>query len=77
MIMGSASLNSVKYEGSSIKRFLQFCRMCLTFSIKGGERSNKEEASDEDEDTEYFDAMEDSPAFITVTASESSQHRSV
>uniref|UniRef100_A0A8C7ZWE7 Oxysterol-binding protein n=1 Tax=Oryzias sinensis TaxID=183150 RepID=A0A8C7ZWE7_9TELE len=42
-----------------------------------GERSNKEEASDEDEDTEYFDAMEDSPAFITVTASESSQHRSM
>uniref|UniRef100_A0A3P9MEG7 Oxysterol-binding protein n=1 Tax=Oryzias latipes TaxID=8090 RepID=A0A3P9MEG7_ORYLA len=39
--------------------------------------SNKEEASDEDEDTEYFDAMEDSPAFITVTASESSQHRSM
>ncbi|XP_041855012.1 oxysterol-binding protein 2 isoform X2 [Melanotaenia boesemani] len=42
---------------------------------KGSERSNKEEASDEDEDTEYFDAMEDSPAFITVTASESTQHR--
>uniref|UniRef100_A0A3B3CXM6 Oxysterol-binding protein n=1 Tax=Oryzias melastigma TaxID=30732 RepID=A0A3B3CXM6_ORYME len=40
-------------------------------------RSNKEEASDEDEDTEYFDAMEDSPAFITVTASESTQHRSM
>uniref|UniRef100_A0A3B3B7A5 Oxysterol-binding protein n=1 Tax=Oryzias melastigma TaxID=30732 RepID=A0A3B3B7A5_ORYME len=39
--------------------------------------SNKEEASDEDEDTEYFDAMEDSPAFITVTASESTQHRSM
>ena len=46
-------------------------------SIEGTERSNKEEASDEDEDTEYFDAMEDSPAFITVTASESTQHRSV
>uniref|UniRef100_A0A3B4GET5 Oxysterol-binding protein n=1 Tax=Pundamilia nyererei TaxID=303518 RepID=A0A3B4GET5_9CICH len=44
---------------------------------KGSERSRKEEASDEDEDTEYFDAMEDSPAFITVTASESTQHRSV
>uniref|UniRef100_A0A3Q0RSY9 Oxysterol-binding protein n=1 Tax=Amphilophus citrinellus TaxID=61819 RepID=A0A3Q0RSY9_AMPCI len=44
---------------------------------KGSERSQKEEASDEDEDTEYFDAMEDSPAFITVTASESTQHRSV
>ncbi|KAM4577158.1 oxysterol-binding protein 2 isoform 2-T2 [Odontesthes bonariensis] len=42
---------------------------------KGSERLKKEEASDEDEDTEYFDAMEDSPAFITVTASESTQHR--
>ncbi|XP_047005967.1 oxysterol-binding protein 2 isoform X1 [Ictalurus punctatus] len=39
------------------------------------ERSRKEEASDEDEDTEYFDAMEDSPAFITVTATDVSQHR--
>uniref|UniRef100_A0AAR2L8D4 Oxysterol-binding protein n=1 Tax=Pygocentrus nattereri TaxID=42514 RepID=A0AAR2L8D4_PYGNA len=29
----------------------------------------KEEASDEDEDTEYFDAMEDSPAFITSSPS--------
>uniref|UniRef100_A0A8C5TY72 Oxysterol-binding protein n=1 Tax=Malurus cyaneus samueli TaxID=2593467 RepID=A0A8C5TY72_9PASS len=28
----------------------------------------KGEASDEDEETEYFDAMEDAPAFITVTA---------
>uniref|UniRef100_A0AAZ3P3H0 Oxysterol-binding protein n=1 Tax=Oncorhynchus tshawytscha TaxID=74940 RepID=A0AAZ3P3H0_ONCTS len=34
----------------------------------------KGEASDEDEDTEYFDAMEDSPAFITVTATENTQH---
>ncbi|KAM9393214.1 oxysterol-binding protein 2 isoform 2-T2 [Pholidichthys leucotaenia] len=42
---------------------------------KGSERPHKEEASDEDEDTEYFDAMEDSPAFITVTATESTQHR--
>ncbi|GAA6078898.1 oxysterol-binding protein 2 isoform X1, partial [Tachysurus ichikawai] len=40
------------------------------------ERSRKGEASDEDEDTEYFDAMEDSPAFITVTATDVSQHRS-
>ncbi|XP_034397081.1 oxysterol-binding protein 2 isoform X1 [Cyclopterus lumpus] len=39
------------------------------------ERLHKEEASDEDEDTEFFDAMEDSPAFITVTATENSQHR--
>ncbi|KAG9354926.1 hypothetical protein JZ751_001639, partial [Albula glossodonta] len=33
----------------------------------GNERPQKGEASDEDEDTEYFDAMEDSPAFITIT----------
>uniref|UniRef100_A0A8C5EII4 Oxysterol-binding protein n=1 Tax=Gouania willdenowi TaxID=441366 RepID=A0A8C5EII4_GOUWI len=44
---------------------------------KGSERSRKEEASDEDEDTEYFDAMEDSPAFITVTTSDNIQHRLV
>lgn len=44
---------------------------------EGSERPRKEEASDEDEDTEYFDAMEDAPAFITVTATESTQHRSV
>lgn len=44
---------------------------------QGSERAPKEEASDEDEDTEYFDAMEDSPAFITVTATENTQHRSV
>uniref|UniRef100_H3DEJ2 Oxysterol-binding protein n=1 Tax=Tetraodon nigroviridis TaxID=99883 RepID=H3DEJ2_TETNG len=42
---------------------------------KGSERLHKEEASDEDEDTEFFDAMEDSPAFITVTATENTQHR--
>ncbi|XP_034004678.1 oxysterol-binding protein 2 isoform X1 [Trematomus bernacchii] len=41
----------------------------------GSERLRKEEASDEDGDTEYFDAMEDSPAFITVTATENAQHR--
>ncbi|KAM6965508.1 oxysterol-binding protein 2 [Aplochiton taeniatus] len=41
----------------------------------GSERPQKGEASDEDEDTEYFDAMEDSPAFITVTTSENTQHR--
>lgn len=50
---------------------------CICVPIEGSERPHKEEASDEDEDTEYFDAMEDSPAFITVTASENTQHRSV
>lgn len=50
-------------------------QMNVYFSTEG--RLHKEEASDEDEDTEYFDAMEDSPAFITVTATENTQHRSV
>ncbi|XP_060105816.1 oxysterol-binding protein 2 isoform X1 [Heteronotia binoei] len=35
----------------------------------------KGEASDEDEDTEYFDAMEDAPSFITVAADPSKLHR--
>ncbi|XP_048836635.1 oxysterol-binding protein 2 isoform X2 [Brienomyrus brachyistius] len=42
---------------------------------KGSERPQKGEASDEDEDTEYFDAMEDAPAFITVTATDHTQHK--
>lgn len=46
----------------------------LCFLTEGSERLHKEEASDEDE---FFDAMEDSPAFITVTATENTQHRSV
>lgn len=51
--------------------------MNVYVATKGSERLHKEEASDEDEDTEYFDAMEDSPAFITVTATDNTQHRSV
>uniref|UniRef100_A0A3P9QDH5 Oxysterol-binding protein n=1 Tax=Poecilia reticulata TaxID=8081 RepID=A0A3P9QDH5_POERE len=43
----------------------------------GSERVSKEDASDEDEDSEYFDAMDDSTEFITVTASENTQHKSV
>ncbi|XP_034026205.1 oxysterol-binding protein 2 isoform X2 [Thalassophryne amazonica] len=45
----------------------------LTTNKEGNERPLKEEASDEDD--EYFDAMEDSPTFITVTATENTQHR--
>ncbi|XP_038618517.1 oxysterol-binding protein 2 isoform X1 [Tachyglossus aculeatus] len=41
---------------------------------KAGLVSFKGEASDEDEETEYFDAMEDAPDFITVTA-DPKQHR--
>lgn len=50
--------------------------LCIYACTGVSERPRKEEASDEDEDTEYFDAMEDSPAFITVTATDPSQHRS-
>ncbi|XP_013986692.1 oxysterol-binding protein 2 isoform X1 [Salmo salar] len=41
----------------------------------GGERRRAGDASDENEDTEFFDAVEDSPAFITVTATDHTQHR--
>ncbi|XP_046901137.1 oxysterol-binding protein 2 [Hypomesus transpacificus] len=41
-----------------------------------GAGSNQEmDDSDENEDTEFFDAMEDSPSFITVTATNHSQHK--
>ncbi|KAM4808480.1 oxysterol-binding protein 2 [Rhinophrynus dorsalis] len=43
-------------------------------TAKGNAQAVKGEASDEDEETEYFDAMEDAPAFITVTA-DPKQHR--
>uniref|UniRef100_A0A8C8H0H7 Oxysterol-binding protein n=1 Tax=Oncorhynchus tshawytscha TaxID=74940 RepID=A0A8C8H0H7_ONCTS len=46
-------------------------------STHPGQRTQEGDASDENEDTEFFDAMEDSPAFITVTASDHTQHRSV
>ncbi|XP_063000336.1 oxysterol-binding protein 2 isoform X2 [Elgaria multicarinata webbii] len=47
-----------------------------THVSKGGSvQSVKGEASDEDEETEYFDAMEDAHAFITVAADPSKHHR--
>ncbi|XP_071880256.1 oxysterol-binding protein 2 isoform X5 [Anas platyrhynchos] len=47
-----------------------------TGTAKGSVQSSKGEASDEDEETEYFDAMEDAPAFITVTADPKHHRRS-
>ncbi|XP_022536881.2 oxysterol-binding protein 2 isoform X1 [Astyanax mexicanus] len=41
---------------------------------QGSERSGEVDTSDENEDVEFFDAMEDSPAFITVPASNHTQH---
>ncbi|XP_034953421.1 oxysterol-binding protein 2 [Zootoca vivipara] len=47
-----------------------------TRASKGGSvQSVKAEASDEDEETQYFDAMEDAQAFITVAADPSKHHR--
>ncbi|KAG8456205.1 hypothetical protein GDO86_002121 [Hymenochirus boettgeri] len=43
---------------------------------KGSVQAIKGEASDEDEETEYFDAMEDAPAFITVTTNPKQHRRS-
>ncbi|XP_065548230.1 oxysterol-binding protein 2 isoform X1 [Lathamus discolor] len=49
----------------------------ITSTAKAGSvQSAKGEASDEDEETEYFDAMEDAPAFITVTADPKHHRRS-
>lgn len=78
----SLSWTLVKYEPLPCDDCAGFER-CLHLPVNvyvsttGSERLHKEEASDEDEDTEYFDAMEDSPAFITVTATDNTQHRSV
>lgn len=47
--------------------------MCC--SSEGVERTPEGESSEENEDIEFFDAMEDSPAFITVPADDHSQHR--
>lgn len=48
---------------------------CPVFVAVGVERSQEGDASDENDDAEFFDAMEDSPAFITVTASGDIQHK--
>ncbi|XP_048369877.1 oxysterol-binding protein 2 [Sphaerodactylus townsendi] len=47
----------------------------VTRALKGSVSTVKGEASDEDEDTEYFDAMEDAPSFITVAADPTKHHR--
>lgn len=48
---------------------------CPVFLAVGVERSQEGDASDENDEAEFFDAMEDSPAFITVTASGNIQHK--
>ncbi|XP_064530622.1 oxysterol-binding protein 2 isoform X2 [Pseudopipra pipra] len=48
----------------------------ISSTAKGSVQPAKGEASDEDEETEYFDAMEDAPAFITVTADPKHHRRS-
>lgn len=47
---------------------------CPVIALVGVERSQEGDASDENEDAEFFDAMEDS-AYITVTASDHTQHK--
>lgn len=40
----------------------------IPFYLKGPAATGKGEASDEDDDNEFFDAMEEAPEFITVPA---------
>uniref|UniRef100_A0A3Q3L844 Oxysterol-binding protein n=1 Tax=Labrus bergylta TaxID=56723 RepID=A0A3Q3L844_9LABR len=70
------TIEQLAKQHNSLERAWREAPTSKTCSLEGSERLPKEEASD-DEDTEFFDAMEDSPAFITVTATESTQHRSV
>uniref|UniRef100_A0A8C6P3Z6 Oxysterol-binding protein n=1 Tax=Nothobranchius furzeri TaxID=105023 RepID=A0A8C6P3Z6_NOTFU len=44
-------------------------------SYAGVERSQEGDASDENEEAEFFDAMEDSPSFITVTTGGETQRK--
>uniref|UniRef100_A0A667YGC2 Oxysterol-binding protein n=2 Tax=Myripristis murdjan TaxID=586833 RepID=A0A667YGC2_9TELE len=71
------TIEQLAKQHNSLERAWREAPVLSASTPKGSERPLKEEASDEDEDTEYFDAMEDSPAFITVTATENTQHRSV
>lgn len=49
-------------------------RIMIKAAVAAGvEHSQEGDASDEND--EFFDAMEDSPAFITVTAGGNVQHR--
>lgn len=49
-------------------------RSCPVFAV-GVERTQEGDESDENDDAEFFDAMEDSPAFITVTTSGDIKHK--
>uniref|UniRef100_A0A4W5RIS5 Oxysterol binding protein 2b n=1 Tax=Hucho hucho TaxID=62062 RepID=A0A4W5RIS5_9TELE len=71
------TIEQLAKQHNSLERAWREAPTLSTNTPIGSERLQKGEASDEDEDTEYFDAMEDSPAFITVTATENTQHRSV
>lgn len=48
---------------------------CPVLAAVGVERSQEGDASDENDEAEFFDAMEDSPAFITVTATGNIEHK--
>lgn len=47
---------------------MKLCFVSILFSLKGPAATGKGEASDEDDDNEFFDAMEEAPEFITVPA---------
>lgn len=47
---------------------MEICFVLILFSLEGPAATGKGEASDEDDDNEFFDAMEEAPEFITVPA---------
>uniref|UniRef100_A0A667YND2 Oxysterol-binding protein n=2 Tax=Myripristis murdjan TaxID=586833 RepID=A0A667YND2_9TELE len=68
------TIEQLAKQHNSLERAWREAPVLSASTPKGSERPLKEEASDEDEDTEYFDAMEDSPAFITVTLKDLHAH---
>lgn len=52
-----------------------FMLTCPTFVPAGVERSQEGDASDENEEAEFFDAMEVAPSFITVTTTGNIRHK--
>uniref|UniRef100_A0A8C9XS74 Oxysterol-binding protein n=1 Tax=Sander lucioperca TaxID=283035 RepID=A0A8C9XS74_SANLU len=71
------TIEQLAKQHNSLERAWREAPTLVSTTPSAPTRLHKEEASDEDENTEYFDAMEDSPEFITVTATENTQHRSM
>lgn len=71
MTAATLSLNQLHYFLGNFQLSLRPPQLlCSSFVAPGVERTQEGDASDENEEAEFFDAVEDSPSFVTVTASE-------